>query len=63
VQLSERTDPKGKPYFWLGGVRDNTPEKTEVDIDFLENNYITITPISMDLTDYISLERIGREIN
>jgi len=61
VQLSERADPKGRPYFWLGGDRDNTPEKTDVDIDYLENNYITITPISMDLTNYDDLKRINAE--
>ncbi len=61
IKLSERSDPKGRPYFWLGGERDNTPEKTGVDIDYLHNNYITITPINMDLTDYKSMERIRAE--
>ncbi len=58
IQLSERADPKGRPYFWLGGERDNTPEKTGVDIDYLHKGYITITPIGMDLTDYKSIEKI-----
>lgn len=59
IQLSERADPKGRPYFWLGGERDNTPEKTGVDIDYLHKGYITITPICMDLTDYKSIEKIS----
>ncbi|MEK6746915.1 MAG: 5'/3'-nucleotidase SurE [Pseudomonadota bacterium] len=59
IKLSERADPKGRPYFWLGGERDNTPEKTGVDIDYLHANYITITPIGMDLTDYQSMEKIS----
>lgn len=63
VALSERTDPKGRPYFWLGGERDNTPEKKEVDIDYLHNNYITITPIGMDLTDYHSMKKIQTIFN
>ncbi len=63
VKLSERADPKGRPYFWLGGDRDNTPEKTGVDIDFLENGYITVTPINMDMTDYKALERITAAID
>lgn len=58
IKLSERDDPRGRPYFWLGGDRDNTPEKTGVDIDYLHNDYITITPICMDLTDYQSMEKI-----
>jgi 5'-nucleotidase len=59
IKLSERADPKGRPYFWLGGERDNTPEKTGVDIDYLHNDYITITPIGMDLTDYKSMKKIA----
>lgn len=55
VKLHERMDPKGRPYFWLGGERDNTPEKPNVDVDFLHQGYITITPIDLDLTDYKTL--------
>jgi 5'-nucleotidase len=59
IKLSERNDPRGRPYFWLGGDRDNTPEKSGVDIDYLHNDYITITPINMDLTDYQSMAKIS----
>lgn len=55
IKLSERVDPKGRPYYWLGGERDNTPEKPNVDLDFLASDYITITPIDMDMTDYKTL--------
>lgn len=60
VQLSERVDPKGRPYYWLGGERDNTPEKPNVDVDFLQKGFITITPISMDLTDYKTLATLDK---
>lgn len=55
IKLSERVDPKGRPYYWLGGDRDNTPEKPNVDLDFLNKGYITVTPIDMDMTDYRTL--------
>jgi 5'-nucleotidase len=58
VALSERVDPKGRPYFWLGGDRDNTANKPGVDIDFLHKGYITITPLCMDMTDYKTLDRM-----
>lgn len=60
IKLSERTDPRGRAYFWLGGDRDDTPEKTGVDIDYLQNNYITITPICMDLTNYKVMDKISQ---
>jgi len=55
IKLSERVDPKGRPYYWLGGERDNTPEKPNVDLDYLNKGYITVTPIGMDMTDYKTL--------
>lgn len=57
IALSERKDPKGRPYYWLGGggKRDNTPEVKNVDIDFLQKGYITVTPVGLDLTDYKTL--------
>jgi len=55
IKLSERHDPKGRPYYWLGGDRDNTPEKANVDLDYINKGYITVTPLGMDLTDYKTL--------
>lgn len=58
VNLTGRVDPKGRPYYWLGGMRDNATDRANVDLDLLDKNYITVTPISMDLTDYTVLESI-----
>ena len=55
----ERIDPKGRPYFWLGGERDNTAEKPGTDVDLLHQGYITVTPISMDLTDRETLGKLS----
>lgn len=60
IKLAERVDPKGRPYYWLGGERDNTPEKKNVDLDYLAKGYITITPIGMDLTDYKTLSVLDK---
>jgi len=60
IKLSERHDPKGRPYYWLGGDRDNTPEKPNVDLDFINKGYITITPIDMDMTDHKTLSVLDK---
>lgn len=60
VTLSERVDPKGRPYFWIGGDRDNTADRPGVDIDLLEAGYITVTPICMDMTDYKTLDHVRK---
>lgn len=62
VNLSERVDPKGRPYFWIGGERDDRPSHPGVDIDWLEKGYITVTPINMDLTDYPTMEKIRKTL-
>ncbi len=62
VALSERVDPKGRPYFWIGGEREDKSDRHDVDIALLEKGYITVTPINMDMTDYRTMEKIGQEL-
>jgi len=59
VGLLGRIDPKGRPYFWIGGERDNTANKAGVDVDLLHAGYITVTPISMDMTDHATMEKLS----
>ncbi len=58
VALSERFDPKGRPYFWIGGDRENKADRNDVDIVLLEEGYITVTPLSMDLTDHKTMQNL-----
>jgi len=60
VGLTLRKDPRGRPYYWLGGDRDNTTESKEVDVARLSAGYITVTPIQMDMTDYPTVKRIKK---
>lgn len=60
VALSERVDPKGRPYFWIGGDRDNSPDKPGVDVDLLHSGYVTVTPLCMDMTDYKTLDEVRK---
>jgi 5'-nucleotidase len=60
VGLSERHDLKGRPYFWIGGERKNEVDEPGVDVDLLEAGHITVTPLTMDLTDYKTMEKLRR---
>jgi 5'-nucleotidase len=62
VNLTGRVDPKGRPYYWLGGERDNTADRPGVDVDLLHKNYITVTPISMDMTDYPVIDALKKQL-
>jgi 5'-nucleotidase len=56
VALTGRMDVKNRPYFWIGGDRDNTADRPGVDIDLLYKGYVTVTPLCLDLTDYKTME-------
>ena len=51
-------DPRGKDYFWLTGDFCNAePEAEDTDEWALKHNYISIVPVSVDLTHYGQLSR------
>jgi 5'-nucleotidase len=45
-----REDPRGQPYYWLQGTFRMHDEDPETDSWALENGYVSVTPISFDLT-------------
>lgn len=62
-RIIQREDPKGRPYYWVGTGWDS---KSEVfpgsDVALLAENYITVTPIGLDLTDYRQLEHLRKTL-
>jgi len=52
-----RTDPRGNTYFWLGGGRVDNLSGEDTDVFLAKHNYITITPIHLDLTNYGLIKR------
>ena len=55
----ERIDPYGKKYYWLTGSLMETDVKLETDQFAIKNNYVSITPIHFDLTDYATYESLN----
>jgi 5'-nucleotidase len=53
-----RADPNGRDYYWLTGKMVYKDESTEFDIAAVKNNYVSITPLHYDLTDYETYEEI-----
>ena len=54
--LVEGTDPRGYPYFWFGlhGIEQTPGHAT--DLEAIADGYISVTPLSLDLTHEASLE-------
>ncbi len=49
-QLMERTDPRGRPYYWIGPLRETGDGAPGTDITEITRGRITVTPILLDLT-------------
>jgi len=57
--LIERRDPRGKPYYWIGGEPPGGVTEIEgTDIWALAHGYISVTPLQMDMTAYPLLEEL-----
>jgi 5'-nucleotidase len=58
--FEERQDPRGNTYYWLGGGVVNDEQDEDSDVYAANKNYISITPIHLDLTDYRLIEKYQR---
>lgn len=59
--LVECTDPRGRKYYWIGPgnyrYQDNKEKAVkDTDIEAIINGYVAITPLSLNLTHYASMD-------
>jgi 5'-nucleotidase len=59
-KLVERQDPRGRNYYWIGGGLPSGVPEEGTDIWALANNYVSITPLHLDMTEYQMLEELRR---
>ncbi len=59
-KLVAREDPRGRPYYWIGGLPPKGIADHGTDIWALENNLISVTPITLDLTNHRMIEDLKR---
>jgi 5'-nucleotidase len=54
-----RVDPRGQKYFWQGGeILIEECCDTETDVYAVSNNYISVTPIHFDLTNFAVMDQV-----
>lgn len=58
--LIEREDPKGQPYYWIGGEPPGGVVEDGTDIGAVANGFISVTPLSMDMTEYAFMGELER---
>lgn len=54
----EKEDPRHRKYYWIGGDAVDSEEIPGSDIACLEEGWISLTPVSCDLTDHALLEEL-----
>src|SRR5262245_42005396 len=54
--LDKRVDPRGRPYYWIGGEEPTGVNEDGTDVGALMAGYVSITPLQLDLTNYKAMD-------
>ncbi len=54
--LDRRMDPRGRPYYWIGGEAPTGVVEEGTDFGALSEGYVSITPLQLDLTNYKAMD-------
>lgn len=57
-EVIERSDPYGRPYYWLGGSHPIDEDDLATDVGAVKHGYISVTPITLDMTNYSFLSHL-----
>ena len=58
--LDQRVDPRGRPYYWIGGEAPTGIAEEGTDVGALVEGYVSITPLQLDLTNYKAMETLRK---
>jgi 5'-nucleotidase len=59
IDVVEREDFRGNPYYWLAFTRVRPTPVEGTDLWAMRDQRISITPLKLDLTDFAALERLS----
>lgn len=54
----ERIDPRGRKYYWIGGEAPTWHHGEGTDFEAVQNGFVSITPLHLDLTHHASIARL-----
>ncbi len=58
-RLDKRIDPRGRPYYWIGGDAPTGVPEHGTDVGALAEGFISVTPLQLDLTAYRVLTNLN----
>jgi 5'-nucleotidase len=56
----EKTDPRGRKYYWIGEGKLTYDDAGDTDFKAISNSCISVTPLHLDLTNYASLRELKK---
>ncbi|HEY7644002.1 MAG TPA: 5'/3'-nucleotidase SurE [Hyphomicrobiales bacterium] len=63
LRILDRTDGRGKPYYWLGFNRQLSDPEEGCDLCALRQLYISVTPLYLDLTHAETCRKLKEALN
>ena len=58
--LIQRSDPRGAPYYWIGGDPPSGLEEDGTDLQAVSRGFVSVTPLHMDMTHHRFLDTVRR---
>lgn len=59
-EISRRVDPRGRPYYWIGGLRIEDRGTPDTDLDAVSHGLVSVTPLTLDLTHRAGLREMQK---
>jgi 5'-nucleotidase len=58
-RLDERIDPRGGPYYWIGGDAPTGVPERGTDVGALAEGFVSVTPLQLDLTGHRTMTELN----
>ena len=58
--FDRRVDPRGRTYYWMAGDVIDLDDDADTDTMAVKENFVSITPVHFDLTDYKVAEQLKK---
>ncbi len=59
-ELITREDPFGRPYYWIGGEHPTGKMLSDTDFGAINEGFVSITPLQMDMTAWKEMEKLKK---
>jgi 5'-nucleotidase len=59
-ELDRRFDPRGRPYYWIGGQAPTGVDEPGTDFGALRAGYVSVTPLQLDLTHHKMMDEMKK---